>query len=64
MSRPRKTPIVSRDYRAVPDDCARALVLLLTKSVTKEVGRPAPEPADRDGTKVQEDPADASIISN
>jgi hypothetical protein len=35
------TPIVSREYRSTPDDCARALELLLEKSVSK-AARPAP----------------------
>jgi hypothetical protein len=36
--------VVSRTYRAAPDECARALTLLLKKPVIKEVAEPAPEP--------------------
>ncbi len=40
MSSSKKGVIVSRSYRAVPDDCVRALVLLLEKSVVKEGSAP------------------------
>jgi hypothetical protein len=33
--------VVSRDYRPTPDACARALELLLKKSVSKEAAHPA-----------------------
>jgi hypothetical protein len=64
VSARKQRAIISREYRPVPDDCARALLLLLKKTVIEEVGRPAPEPADRDGTEVQGGSADAFIIPN
>jgi hypothetical protein len=51
MSMPRQTITVFRDYKAAPDQCARALELLLRKPVSK-----APEPDGCDGTNmVKED---------
>jgi hypothetical protein len=40
---PRQIVTVFRDYKAAPDECARALELLLRKAVSK-----APEPDGRD----------------
>ena len=37
--------VVSREYRASSDDCTRAIVLLLTKLVSKE-GGPTTAPKD------------------
>jgi hypothetical protein len=51
--------IVSRNYRAVPDDCVRALAMLLEKSVIKE-GGPATAPNDRE-RRSDEIPAKDSI---
>jgi hypothetical protein len=42
---------VIRDYRESPDDCVRALALLLSQSVMKVADKPAPEPAGRDDVK-------------
>ena len=53
----RQDTIVSRSYRPAPDDCARALLTLLQKPVIKEVGRPAPEPTDRDAERNRSDGA-------
>ncbi len=36
MSGSRQKVVVSRNYRAVPDDCARALEFLLKASVSKK----------------------------
>ncbi len=47
-------PVVSREYRVAPDDCARALDLLLKKSVINK-GGPATAPDDRKG--LENDPA-------
>ena len=47
-------PIVSRDYSPVPNDCARALELLLKRPICKE-GGPATAPDDRKG--LENDPA-------
>ena len=42
MSGSRQKVVVSRNYRAVPDDCARALEFLLKASVRKKAaGRAA-----------------------
>jgi hypothetical protein len=39
MSTPTQRVVVFREYKGVPDDCARrALKLLLTKSASKEGG--------------------------
>jgi hypothetical protein len=59
MSLPRQTITVFRDYKTAPDQCARALELLLKKSVSK-AAEPTPEPDRCDGTKVKED--SASVI--
>jgi hypothetical protein len=40
MGTSKKEPIVSRIYNAAPDDCARALELLLKNPVCKEGTRP------------------------
>jgi len=45
MSTPRQSVVVARDYRPTPDDCTRALELLLRKSVRKK-GGPATVPND------------------
>jgi hypothetical protein len=61
MSTPKRSVIVTRDYRPAPDNCAHALELLLKKSVRKN---PAAGPSERgkhDGT-IKEDSADGSII--
>jgi len=55
------TSVVSREYRCVPDDCLRALRLLLEKSVSK-AARPLPEPDGFDRTKSKEDSAHAGIM--
>jgi hypothetical protein len=56
MSAP-KNITVSRDYNPAPDDCVRALATLLKSSVNTK----APEPNDRDGTKVKGDSANAIL---
>ena len=53
-------PVVFREYRNAPDDCVRALEMLLKKSVSK-AARPAPEPDGRDGTRVKGDSASATL---
>jgi hypothetical protein len=45
MSSSRNAAVVVRNYRAVPDDCARALQLLLKRPVIKE-GSPYTAPVD------------------
>jgi hypothetical protein len=45
MSGSKRSVVVSRSYEAAPDDCARALRLLLNKPVCKE-GGPATAPDD------------------
>lgn len=49
-------PIVSRAYKYEPDDCARALALLLKKPTRKKGSRPAaPDDTERrssDGAKI------------
>jgi hypothetical protein len=60
VSSSRRGAVVTRDYKNSPDDCARALELLLKKPVSKAV-EPAPEPDGRDGTKVQEDSANGIL---
>ena len=57
MSGSKRNVIVSREYKPAPDDCVRALELLLKKPVIEEVGRPAPEPTDRDAERDQGDGA-------
>ena len=57
MSGSRRKAVVFRNYRPAPDNCARALILLLKKPLIKEVGRPAPEPTDRDAERNQSDGA-------
>ncbi len=64
MSGSRQRGTVSRVYRARPDVCARALALLLEKSVTKKAAEHAVELDGRDGTTVEEATADVSIISS
>ena len=54
MSTCRQTITVSRDYKAAPDECARALEFLLKASVQKE-GGPYTAPEDRKG--LENDPA-------
>jgi hypothetical protein len=56
MSGSRRGVVVSREYVPVPEDCARALALLLKKSASREGG---PETAPDNGTKSKEDFADA-----
>jgi len=56
MSGSSRGVVVSREYVAAPDDCARALALLLKKSASREG---SPEAASDDGTKSTEDSADA-----
>ena len=43
MSTPKRSVVVTRDYRPAPDNCARALELLLKRSVSKKAAGPAPE---------------------
>ena len=62
MSGSRQKVVVSRDYQPASDDCARALLLLLERTVIKKTVEPAPEPDGRDGTTVKEYSADAPII--
>ena len=61
MSGSRRKVLVSRDYRPAPDECTRALEMLLRNSVKTAEG-PAPEPNGLDGTTVKEDTASAPII--
>ncbi len=51
---------VSREYRNSPDECTRAIELLLKESVNK-AARPAPEPDGCDGTKSKEDSANVIL---
>jgi len=45
-SRRNAVPVVSREYGSAPDDCARALALLLKTTVSKKGGvRAAPDDA-------------------
>ena len=61
MSTPRQSTTVSRDYRNSPDECARALKLLLKESVSK-AAEPTPEPDGHDGTTtVQGDSANVTL---
>jgi hypothetical protein len=47
-SRRNAVPVVFREYRNAPDDCARALALLLKTTVSKKGGiRAAPDDAER-----------------
>jgi hypothetical protein len=56
VTAPRKSVVVTRDYRPAPDNCARALMeLLLKKSISKKAAGPAPEPDDRN---------DAAVVRN
>jgi hypothetical protein len=41
MSVSKRSIVVSRDYRPEPDNCVRALELLLKTSVRKEAAHPA-----------------------
>jgi hypothetical protein len=50
VSAPNKT-VVSRTYKPAPDECARALELLLKKSVSKKAAEPAPELDSHDDAK-------------
>ncbi len=46
MSGRKQAAVVSRSYQAAPDECARAIELLLKKSVSEEGAHPgAPENA-------------------
>jgi hypothetical protein len=58
----RKTITVIRTYRPEPEDCTRALELLLKKSSSKKATGPAPEPSGRDGTTIKGDSADVPIV--
>jgi hypothetical protein len=58
MSGRRQNVVIARHYRNSPDDCARALELLLKKPGIKKGG---PETASDDGSKIKEDSADAII---
>ena len=51
---------VSREYKNSPDECARAIEMLLKASVSK-AARPAPEPDGCDGTKSKEDSANGIL---
>ncbi len=55
-----KQIIVSRDYKTSPDECARAIELLLKEPVSK-AARPTPEPDGCDGTKSKEDSANGIL---
>ncbi len=55
-----KQIIVSREYKNSPDECARAIELLLKESVSK-AARPALEPDGYDGTKSKEDSANVIL---
>jgi hypothetical protein len=55
-----KQIIVSREYKNSPDECTRAIELLLKESVSK-AARPAPEPGGCDGTKSKEDSANVIL---
>jgi hypothetical protein len=57
----RKQIVVSRTYEPAPEDCSKALVLLLQAPVHNEAARPAPEPDRYDGTKVQGDSANGIL---
>ena len=48
MSGRSHSAIGSRAYRPAPDDCARALEMLLRNSVSTKAGEPTPEPDGRD----------------
>ena len=63
-SRRNAAPVVSREYRNAPDDCVRALEVLLKKPVNK-ADKPAPEPVGRDGTtRIQGDDSASAILPN
>jgi hypothetical protein len=49
VSGTRQAAIVTRDYRPAPDNCARALELLLKKSASKEGGPVLAAPDDTRG---------------
>jgi hypothetical protein len=55
-----KQIVVSREYKNSPDECARAISLLLKEPVSK-AARPAPEPDSCDGTKSKEDSANGIL---
>jgi hypothetical protein len=44
-------PMVTRTYRPAPNDCARALEVLLSRSVVKMAAEFAPEPDGPNDTK-------------
>jgi hypothetical protein len=54
MSARKPSITVSRHYEAAPNDCARALALLLEKS-TNKAAEPAPEPDGCDDVKKGQD---------
>jgi hypothetical protein len=56
-----KHPILSRQYKSAPAACESAVRLLLTTPCKEKAGEPTPEPAGRDGTKVQEDSANGIL---
>jgi hypothetical protein len=63
VSRRRQGAVVSRSYDPAPDQCVRALELLLRKPVSKEAAEPSPEPDGRkDGTKAKGDSACVRIL--
>ena len=60
MSGSKRSVCVSRNYSAAPDDCVRALELLLEKPVSKEGTWPG---APNDGTiKIKEDNSANDIL--
>jgi hypothetical protein len=61
MSRSKGSVVVTRTYIAAPDDCVRALELLLNKSVRKEAARPG---GPNHGTESKEDSAYGHIIQD
>jgi hypothetical protein len=48
VSAPRRSIVVTRDYRPAPDNCTHALELLLKKLVSNKAAGPAPESISRD----------------
>ena len=61
MSGAKRSISVTRTYRRELENCARALELLLKKPVGTE-GSPSPATLDNDGTRIEGDSADGSII--
>jgi hypothetical protein len=51
VSAPRQSATVTRTYKRAPDDCARALAILLKAPVQKKADKPAPEPIGRDAVR-------------